>query len=193
MHEERELLRRIAKGDEFAFQTVYNAYRDRIYATSRKLLHSTVLAEEIVQDVFLTCWLKRETLPEIEFFSSWLMGIARHRSFAAFNAIAKQGLTPMEEDTAWIADDRTNQQILGNDIQAMVQEAVKRLSPRQAQVFRLSKEQGYTREEVATLMNISPETVKGYLADATRWVRAYFAVHMEIPLFLVLSSALLLY
>jgi len=192
MPEERELLRRIAKGDEFAFQTVYHAYRDRIYATSRKLLHSTVLAEEIVQDVFLTCWLKRESLPEIEFFSSWLIGIARHRSFAAFNAIAKQGLTATEEDIAWIADDRTNQELLGKDMQAMVEEAVRRLSPRQAQVFRLSKEQGYTREEIATLMSISPETVKAYLADAVRWVRAYLAVHMEIPAFFVLSAAFLL-
>lgn len=192
LHTEKELLRKIAKGDEAAFRIIYDQYRDRIYSTSFKLLHSTVLAEEIVQDVFLKCWLKRETLTQIDYFSTWLTGIARHCSFAAFNKIARQGLAIAENEITWLPDNRTDEAILGKDYHSVLQEAIKRLSSRQAQVYRLNKEQGYNREEIAAIMNLSPETVKAYLADAVRLVRLYCLANMEIPLFLLLSSPFLI-
>ncbi len=191
LHNEKELLGKISQGDQGAFLVLYNHYKGRIYSTSFKLLRSGTLAEEIVQDDFLKLWLRRETIPEITFFSTYLTGIARHCSFAAFKKMANSGLSPIAIDNGDVSDNSTDETILGKNYQAILQEAVQRLSPKQAEVYRLSKEQGFKREEIASIMHISPETVKAYLAQAVRSVRAYCSANMEVPLFLVLSSSFL--
>ena len=190
LHIEKELLTKIARGDEKAFRILYDNYRDMVYSTSFKLLHSTVLAEEIVQDVFLKIWLKRDGLTQIDYFSTYLTGIARHCSFAAFKRVAHQGLLSAENEVV-IPDNSTDEAILGKNFRMVLQEAIQRLPPQQAEVYRLTKEEGYKREEVASIMNISPETVKAYLAQAIRSVRAYCSANMDVPLFLILSSPFL--
>ena len=67
-YNEEELLAFIANGDELAFTRVFDYYRDRIYSIAFKITHSTTVAEEIVQDVFLKIWLRRDHLIEIENF-----------------------------------------------------------------------------------------------------------------------------
>jgi RNA polymerase sigma-70 factor (ECF subfamily) len=55
----------ISQGDEKAFATLFNYYRNKIYGVALKLTHSTTVAEEIVEDVFVKIWSRRATLDEI--------------------------------------------------------------------------------------------------------------------------------
>lgn len=57
--------------------------------------------------------------------------------------------------------------------------AISRLAPQQQQVYRLIREKSLKREEVAAIMQISPETVKSYLAQAIKNIRAFCKANMH--------------
>ena len=59
------------------------------------------------------------------------------------------------------------------EISAIFQKAIDQLPPQQKQVFILSKQFNRKRNDIAAIMNISPETVKKYLALSILNIRAY--------------------
>ena len=77
---DKTLLLRIAEGDEAAFTQVFNIFKNKIFTVAYKLTESQTLAEEIVQDVFLKIWLKRDKLAEVNDFSSYLF-IKLHKKY----------------------------------------------------------------------------------------------------------------
>ena len=89
---ENELLRLIAEGDKNAFTQIYNNYRNKIYSIAFDLTESTAVAEEIVQDVFLKIWVKRDSLNEVEHFRAYLFTITRNYVFTALKRIARKVL-----------------------------------------------------------------------------------------------------
>ncbi|MGB5817891.1 MAG: RNA polymerase sigma factor, partial [Saonia sp.] len=81
METEKLLVIELSKGNESAFEKLYNTYRNNIYAYALSLLKSKVHAEEVVQEVFLAVWKKREKLDGSRSFRSFLFTMARNKSF----------------------------------------------------------------------------------------------------------------
>ena len=67
----------MAEGDEAAFTFIFNQYQGKLYSVAVDITHSPEIAEEIVQDVFLKLWLKKEKLSLVESFSGYLFIIMR--------------------------------------------------------------------------------------------------------------------
>ncbi|MFT3701917.1 MAG: sigma factor [Agriterribacter sp.] len=61
-HTEEVLLQLLSAGDEKAFTEIYNRYWDKLYFLAHKHLKSSTASEEIVQEVFLALWRKKETI-----------------------------------------------------------------------------------------------------------------------------------
>jgi RNA polymerase sigma-70 factor (ECF subfamily) len=59
LYEINNLLMQVGEGSEQAFRTVFDLYKKRFYVASLKMTHSRDMAEEIVQEVFVTLWIKR--------------------------------------------------------------------------------------------------------------------------------------
>jgi RNA polymerase sigma factor (sigma-70 family) len=89
LHNEHELLQLILKGDEFAFAKLFEFYKDSVYGIAFKVTRSTIIAQEIVQNVFLKIWQRRESLHEIQNFSAYLFAITRNDVYKALKVIAK--------------------------------------------------------------------------------------------------------
>lgn len=176
---EQELLIRLSEGDASAFEEIFHAYRDRIYATAYKLMGGHTHAEEIVQDVFLKIWLSRDALPQITHFRAYLFTTARNHIFNCLKQLARErttGLTVVEP-----ACKGTEERVLSRDLERVLQNAVRQLPPQQERVYHLSKVEGRPRHEVADLLQLSPETVKVHLARAMRSIREYCTTRMDIP------------
>ena len=85
---EYDLLVHIANGSEQAFTRLFNLYKNNIYAHALHFTQSALIAEEITQDVFLTCWLKRASLTQIDNLPAWLFTLTKN---ACFNQLKKNG------------------------------------------------------------------------------------------------------
>jgi RNA polymerase sigma-70 factor (family 1) len=181
--EEKELLMKIAKGDENAFSLLFNKYQQKIYALAYHLTESTHHAEEIVQDVFLKIWLKQTQLVQINNFESYLFIIARNHIYSSLRVLSREKTFNNELDLR-IADHENSLDTLIDykELTSLIHDAANSLPEQQYEVYRLSKEEGKTREQIAGVLKISPETVKVHLSRAMRTIRAHVIARMPFHL-----------
>ncbi|MDF2850013.1 MAG: hypothetical protein K0S31_698 [Sphingobacterium multivorum] len=183
------LLQRVADGDHDAFQELFDIYRPNIYTTALRVAGNEWIAEDIVQDTFVKVWLNRDQLTAIDNFEAWLFILAKnitlnllkkqdsYKKYA--HEEAKSALLRVYPEADYLVQDK--------EFQALLNEAISRLSKKQKETYLLIKEKHMKRNEAASLLNVSPETVKWNLDQAMRNIRAYCLANMkELPLIIVL-------
>ena len=176
--DEKWLLEQIAQGDEAAFRKVFDAYRDPVYAYILYLIRSQVLADEILQDVFLRIWLNRHTLPEIKSFRAWTFTIAKNRIIDVMKIQAKEALlrsAAPDPAPSCEPEDRIREK----EYELLLHDALSQLSPKQQQIYQMSRENGLKLNEIATELNISSNTVKSHLMRALRTIKKNLQPHIQ--------------
>jgi RNA polymerase sigma-70 factor (ECF subfamily) len=164
------LVRELSKGSILAFNSLYREYSGRLYRFAVGYLKSEEEAEELVQEVFTIIWEKRSTLKEELSFRSFLFTIA-------FNIIRKHFRTrghletyfrsrPKDEDFRPVSEEVNYASLLD-----YINSLVEQMPERRRQVFRKSRLDGRSIQEIAEELNISRKTVENHLSDALRFVR----------------------
>lgn len=172
-YNERELLQRIADGDERAFRTFFDWYKDRFYAVVLKMTRSDDLAQEMVQEIFMKIWQNRASLagisnPDSYFFTAVYRKVYSHYKRAA---LEQKLLKFIAESPTF--QNITDQTVLAHESERLINEAISRMPPQRQLVFRLSKQDGLSREQIAEKLQISPYTVKNHLAEAIKFIKSY--------------------
>lgn len=181
IHIEPGLLKAVSEGDEKAFSEIFHLYRNKIYAIAFKVTGSEALAEEVLLDVFLKVWLKRDQLPQITHFTAWLFTVTRNHIFNLLKQTAMQmAPAPLMEQEEYLLPHADNPGAIlqEKEYRSVLQQAVNQLPPQQKKVYHLIKEHGLKREEAATELNLSPETVKRHLSEAMQFIRVYCLSHL---------------
>lgn len=186
-YNEKELLLRISAGDTSAFALLFHQYKDKIYTIGFKITGSTFLAEEVVQEIFMKLWTNRKMLPELECFTAWFNTITRNHLFSLIKRkAARENREIIFADKIPAFNNNTDESILLKDAEELLEKALYTLPPQQNKVYRLIKERGMKKEEVASQLNLSTETVKAHLSKAMKSIRAYCLAHMDNPAILIL-------
>lgn len=173
---EKELLTRIANGEQKAFNTLFEQYRDRLFVYLFKITKSKETAEEIVLDVFLKIWTGRSLVTQIDHFEAFLFCIARNKAFDFLRWVQKSRLQQME---IWqsmqklTSTEFADNQTLLEDAVSVVKEAVTQLSPQRKKIFQLSREQGLTYAQIAKKLHLSTHTVRNHIAASLQFIRAH--------------------
>lgn len=187
IQDERRLLTLIASGDQQSFTVLFEHYHKYVYSFSHKITHSKDFAEEIVQDIFLKIWLNREKLEFVENFGAYLNRLVRNQSFNVlrqFSQETKSNLILRSQTTE--VDDSTLRQLDYKEAKYILNAAIETLSPQQRMVYILCHQKGMKYEEAAAKMNISPQTVHGYMKDALKKIREHFKKHtVEYSVFII--------
>lgn len=183
-YDEKELLKRVAEGEELAFRKLFDLYKERFYAVALKMTRSDEVAEDIVQDIFMNIWKKREDLADIDNPSSYFFTAVYRRVYHHYRKIALekkllQAASPKKESV-----NTTDEMVLAHESNELISRAIIKLPPQQQLVFKLTKQEGLSREDVARQLHISPNTVKNHLADALKSIRAF--LHHSTLIFLIL-------
>lgn len=176
--EEKRVLDLLAQGNEFAFTLLFDHYRARIYGVALKFLKARELAEEVVQEVFLKVWTKRQQLTGIVNFEAYLFTIARNLIFDFIKDIARDtvGKKQLEKTLQHTVD--TERPLLEEQYEKLLHEAVSQLPPQQKQIFRLAKEEGLSHQAIAEQLQISRLTVKTHMAKALHKIRQNLQHHI---------------
>lgn len=172
---EKELLEKIAEGDQYAFTVLFKHYQRYVYASGRKLMHSDDLAEEVVQDIFLKIWLNREQMAEVLNFGAYLNRLVRNHSFNLLRQMAQEA-----KSTANLAhpdadvDHSTTERIDHNEATKILNEALQQLSPQQRTAYDLCHVNGMKYKDAADQMNISTDTLHSHMKLAMKKIRTHF-------------------
>jgi RNA polymerase sigma factor (sigma-70 family) len=176
------LLKQIALDDHNAFNRLFTYYSKQVNGVVKKITGSQQIAEEIVQDTFLKVWLKRTSLPGIENFEAWLYVVARNYTLKALQSKHVRNTSSVEDGTFekhLITEGKTDWKVREAQYDQLLKTAIDRLPLKQKETYLLIKENQYSRNEVAALLNVSPETVKYNLTQAMKNIRAYCIVYFE--------------
>ncbi|UYQ95877.1 RNA polymerase sigma-70 factor [Chitinophaga horti] len=168
---EAEMLAKIAEGSLQAFRELMVRYEARIYHFIFKLVKSQELAEEITQDVFIKLWEARETLGSIDAVGAWLHTLSKNKSLNVIKE--KAARLAREEQYAGMAalEVSPEQEITLNDYQRILNDLIANLPPKRKEIFLLKTRDGLSVEEIATLLHLSPHTVKNQLGKSYGTIR----------------------
>lgn len=166
---EHELLNLLKDGDQGAFTHIYNLYWEKLYIVAYRRLCDTSASEEIVQEVFLQLWRKRENL-RIDFLSSYLSAMTR---YAVYRYLASE-FQRKKRELAWNSN-KAGATVPADIDNKLLMEMVVRLSnqlPEKCRlVFHQSKLKDRSVKEVAADLSLSEKTVEAHLTKALKYVR----------------------
>lgn len=189
---ETKLIAQVAKGNTLAFKQIFDAYRPQVFGVALKMLRSNELAEEVVQEVFIKIWEKRETLTDVINFKGYLFKTARNRVFDEFKRISKEALDELPADEGIVkACNDTDHRLRDGQLDALLETTLNKLPEQQRYIFRLSREQGLTYREIADIVGLSPLTVKTHMKHTLAFLRNNLSSHLELYTLLICCGLLI--
>lgn len=156
--------------DDKAFESLFHLLNNKLTRFCILYVHQKEIAEEIVSDIFVRCWLNRKTLTEIQNPASYLFVAVKNLSLNHLKKFSSIHLVELEDGNGAEMVDLNNPQkeFEKKELFLKMDEAIATL-PRQCRiVFRLIKEDGMKYKEVAEILNISPRTVQTQLFRAIK-------------------------
>lgn len=181
----------ISSGDEQAFGELFFAYKDFVYSSALFYTKDHSDAEEIVQEVFSRIWKYRERLSEVNEFTAWIRTVIRNRSLSALKKKATEEKQKKELFGYFTREiENTEQGMKEKELQALLKEAMTKLSPQQCKIFELSTVQGMDRNTVAQLLGLSSKTVSNHLTIALRTIRSFLHEHKYVITLYILLARL---
>lgn len=173
IREEKDLVKKLKKGDLEAFDMIYNLYSHKLYAWGIKYLRSEVDAEELVQSVFIKLWENRKMLDSELSFRSYLFTIAYNDICKLFRS--RSYFQKYAEETIRTAAGFSSETEMGTEYKSVLDEInriVDTLPETQKKVFIKSRFEGKPAREIASELNLTAPTVDNYISAALKLIRS---------------------
>ena len=174
LSDERSLVLRLIEGDEDAFCELYAAYKNRLIYFAMRFLKSREYAVDIFQDAFAVVWQGRRFINPDASFSAYLYTIVRTRILNQLRDLSNQD--KLREQILSQAVNYTNEtkdEIIANDLRQFISRALQQLTPRQREIFQMSRERQMSHREIAEVLGISVNTVQESISISLRTLRTY--------------------
>ena len=178
LQEGPESMEAIRAGDSSAFETLFRAYYAPLCSFAYRYLGARDLAEEIVQEVFLCIWERRESWNVRTSVRSYLLTAVRNAalSYLRHERVVRRREAEVRDFHEVVAASPEVRALEAETVVA-VRQAIGRLPDRCRLVFTLHREQGLTYAEVAEVLGISPRTVEVHIGRALKSLRKGLASH----------------
>ena len=165
-----ELMDRIRSGDESALKLIYNKYWDQLFFSAFNVLHDQHVCEDIIQEIFINLWNKREIIEIRVSLKSYLFASTRYEVYRQvrfssvrediFENISERMQSPSEYGN-----------IEHRELLSQISSIVNNLSEKCKVVYKLSREEQLSHKEIASQLDISTKTVENHLNKALRQLR----------------------
>ncbi len=169
-----DVLRRIRAGDPTAIDDLYERFRRPAFALARRILGDDVLAEDVLQEVFLSVWRDPSAYERGRgSVASWLLAVVHHKAVDAVRreesqrrrqALAEDELVLAEPVAARDVEDDVWTRVVSEQVRT----ALGGLSAPQREALTLAYYGGYTQREVAALTGAPLGTVKTRMLSGMR-------------------------
>lgn len=173
---DEELLMQLKAGSRPAFENIYKKYWSRLFIAAYNLLRSREAAEDIVQEVLVQLWMKKDK-QEIGCLNAFLYAAVRYKVFDAIRSgkarqqLACQVTTPLAANAA-------EDGLAEKELKKLLQQHIASLPEKCREIFILSRHAHLSTKEIAALLGVAPKTVENQLTIAIRRLRASLRKHL---------------
>ncbi len=172
---EKELIRQLKQSSHKAFTSLYEIYAPQLYAYIFSLTESKSITNDIVQETFIKIWAKRKEIKENLSFKSFIFTISKNKLMNEFRRQLKNPVfsdyTLLNISKEMTEENQAEKKIDFDEFNRQLQHAKTKISPRQAQIFELNKEEGRSIREISKQLNIKEQVVRNQLSIALRTLR----------------------
>lgn len=183
---EQDMLKKVASGNWEAFAVLYNFYVPKLYRFIYPFANQNKEdAEEVIQDVFLKVWMKKEKLENIRSFEAYLFRMAKNQLIDLKKQSSSQQriidqIIPLQRSHDTSAHDK----LVYNEYYNSAKSALSLLTPQRRKIFEMRTEGEMSIDEIAKQLNISQSAVKKQLYEAIRLIKKHIAHETGWPVLL---------
>ncbi|MDF0718096.1 RNA polymerase sigma-70 factor [Muricauda sp. 334s03] len=171
-------------GMDSDFGLMYDFYKPKLFVIVNAYIPSKEDAEEIVHDVLIKLWEKRDTLQIRSNFTGYVYSMTRNASLDYLrkqkNKLTKEMSTEQQEfwlNHGALADDAASS-ILAKELESLVDSAIEKLPEKCRMVFKKSRLDGLCHKEISEELDISSKTVENHISRALRQLRTVLADYL---------------
>ena len=157
---DRELVERVARGDRAAVRLLFMRHHARVYRFAARQTGSDMMADDIVNEVFLELWRQAPAFEGRSEVSTWLLGIARFKALSALRKKKEEWIG--DDDAAAIPDtaDTPEVAVMKDDKATALRGMVNGLPEEHRTVIDLAYYHAKSVAEIAEILSIPVATVK---------------------------------
>ena len=169
--EDSQLIQLIHEGNDLALQVIFEKYYDTLLELAMHFLKNLSLAEEVVADVFLKIWEKRETLVIRQTPKAYLLVATKN---ASLNMLDREKYCHQQSRATEKPDAQDPATILQYDqLFHQIDQLISEMPTQRQLVFRLNRLDGLRYKEIADLLDISVETVQKHMSQAVKFMAGH--------------------
>jgi RNA polymerase sigma-70 factor (ECF subfamily) len=177
--DEATLVARVRAGDEAAFQSLYLTHHDGLWRFAYTYVRSRDVAEELVQEVFLSLWNARASWEVTTRARAWLFAAVRHlalnhlrhervvsRAHGEGAASASVAVATIESSTMGAAPENQHEAVEARELDDAIARAIAELPERRRIAMTLRWKEDMSALEIAAVLGTTPEAVRVLLTRA---------------------------
>lgn len=157
---------------EVEFAEIYDIFWGKLYAVAYNYFRDKTMAQELVQDVFVNVWLKRADLARVQDLGAYLYRCMKNRIYDQFDTLASREKL-IRNATLQYRDEGnvTEETVAYEETLALLNQEIARLPATTRTIFKLSRFDRYTNEEIANHMQVSAKAVEYHITVALKKLR----------------------
>lgn len=166
-----ELVRLLKEGNHKAFSSIYSKYWEKLFYLAAYKMEDTTEAENIVQDVFVSLWERRNDIQINHALDGYLVVAVKYK---VLNYLARKQKYEEIKNELQIqipfADESTTEFLAFEDLKSWLDILVNQL-PEKCKLVYLLRESGLSQNEIAQSLDISAKTVENHVGKALKAIR----------------------
>lgn len=155
-----------------AFESLFDNLWEQLYSAAFRYVRDQSIAEEIVQDVFVSFWLKRSQLSAVLDITPFAIRAVHNLVYNHFDkqSIRQQYLLNVSKSGIRTVDS-TQQHVEFNETLSLINAEIEKLPDTTQQIFRLSRFDRFSNEEIASRLQLSVKSVEYHVTQALKHLR----------------------
>ena len=169
---EQKLVKKLRGGCHQSFTTLFHLYGKKLYNFSYKYTQSHAESEEIVQEVFLKIWNKRDTINAKLSFNAFLITIAKNHIFNRIKKEASRRQYREQIEPSELVTNETESKVIFANLEEIAKSKIDDLPPKRKQIFLLRRDSGLSIKEIADKLGIAESTVENQMNKAIKTIKS---------------------
>ncbi|MCX2451996.1 RNA polymerase sigma-70 factor [Pedobacter sp. PLR] len=185
---DQDLQAKLMAGEESAFSELYDRYNDALAAYIKRFVHSSALAEDLSQEVFIKIWQYKSKLNEVRSFKAYLFIMARNHTLNSLKKAMRSDVAMAEVLSSFVEQrNDTEEELLSKEYLQYLEKALSELPVRTREIFKLCRQEGKSYDEVACALGISRNAVKNHMVGSMKILSASVKKDLGISLSILLT------
>lgn len=176
-----DLVKGLQDNKEEALTKIYNKYWEVMYMAAYNLVKDQSVCEDIVQEVFISLWQRREKLAIKTSLKSYLYTSTVYKVYDHFNKNKKMVKDELFDDFEnKIETSNPETKLMHQELISYLDSVIDTLPDKCKEVYKLSRENMLSNKEIAEQLNISQRTVEGHISKALKILKESLGVAVSI-------------